>query len=786
VLSRDASGLELRADPTALAPERLLVFEVKGLVASFAAAVRNIPGLELVDEEELITEGDDSPVAYLMVPDIEALRNIESLWRRWRRGEQVAAGWRDVFALLRDLRPWGPMDRVETRAAEILSEEIHDLADEELLRLEVELVYRSDATRANQLQADFQAILVSVGGAVVSSVRLEAIAYHALLIDLPVREVKAIISRSTAGIAGLDSVMYVQPQSLSTSLEIHDDGDSEEIPSGVVEGRAILALLDGFPMSAHSALNNRVILDDQFSLESMASVEYRAHGTAMASLIVHGDLDSRGSPLPRPIHIVPVLGEREKFPDDRLIVDVIYTAIVRMREGADATSPEVVIVNLSLGNPRQPFHGRMSAWARLIDRMSYQLGILFIVSAGNATEAFGIKSYATRSQFEDASANDRAVAVLRGLGAVIGERKMLSPADTVNGITIGAYNENFSSNNGRSTSSVNVDPFGNFKMVNPSSALGPGFGLSVKPDVLFPGGREHLQVVRCNEHVEVCPAGLGRASGLKVASPPTGGVENKLGYTSGTSAAAALASRTCHRIHDALENVYGEEFMRLPHLQRAVLLKALLIHPARWPEETAALIKAVIGPPGGRHHFRQKDNIRRFLGYGIVDADSAVACASDRATFWATGTLEANKVATVAVPIPIAMAARALPHMLSATLAWFTPTLPGRKTYRVVRLQLLEPTELSKLRVGPDSDQPNVVQTKRGTVFTRRWVGASAPAITDGMSIDLTVQRDADLGATIDDPIPFGLAITLAMPGIVEIYEQVRQRLSIPTRQGLT
>src|SRR4051812_1852929 len=50
VLRRDPTGLQLRADPTALAPERLLVFELRGSISSFMAAIRNIPGLELVDE----------------------------------------------------------------------------------------------------------------------------------------------------------------------------------------------------------------------------------------------------------------------------------------------------------------------------------------------------------------------------------------------------------------------------------------------------------------------------------------------------------------------------------------------------------------------------------------------------------------------------------------------------------------------------------------------------------------------------------------------------------------
>jgi len=66
VLTRDSSGLELRADPTALAPERLLVFEVRGSISGFAGVVRKVPGLEMVDEEDIAPDEDKQPVAYLL------------------------------------------------------------------------------------------------------------------------------------------------------------------------------------------------------------------------------------------------------------------------------------------------------------------------------------------------------------------------------------------------------------------------------------------------------------------------------------------------------------------------------------------------------------------------------------------------------------------------------------------------------------------------------------------------------------------------------------------------
>ncbi len=368
MLARDASGLELRADPTALAPERLLVFEVRGSLSAFAGAIRNVSGLELVDEEELAgDEADKAPVAYLMVPDARALANIESLWRRWRSNQLVTGEtpWREVFALLRDLRPWGPQDRVRAEEADILRDIIADRAESEPVRIEVELVFRSNASTAARAERETIDAINGQGGRLVSRTRIDDIGYHALLVDLPLAAVRAIVARLPEGIVALDSVMHIRPQSVSTSIDLSDDsedgGDQPGDPPAL--GDPILAVLDGVPVARHRLLVDHITLDDQFGLEPNAPVAGRVHGTAMTSLVIHGDRNRPAVPLPRRIHVVPVLGSGDEFPADRLIVDVIYMAVRAMREGVEATAPNVIIVNLSLGNRRRPFHGQLSPWA---------------------------------------------------------------------------------------------------------------------------------------------------------------------------------------------------------------------------------------------------------------------------------------------------------------------------------------------------------------------------------------------------------------------------------------
>lgn len=782
VLARDPAALELLADPAALAPERLLVFEVRGSVAAFARAVGRIAGLELVDEEELPSDEDSAPVAYLLVPDVRALRHIESLWQIWLAGRDLPDGytpWRDVFACLRDLRPWGPNDRVQPLDASVLGEEIFGKADDELIPLEVEIVFRPNAEAAASNEASVARAIAAYRGTIVSRVRLDDIAYHAVLARLPVAAIKTIIERSPASLAGIEQIMHIRPQSVVTEIDVADVVPLTPValPPGIVND-PILAVLDGVPMAGHPLLRTHLIVEDPFGLEPTALVAQRVHGSAMASLIVHGDRNRPEPPLPRQIHCIPVLGSADRFPSDRLIVDLIYQAVLRMRGPQEPSAPHVIIVNISLGNVRRRFHGQLSPWARLLDRLAYRFGILFLVSAGNVTEEFPVRAFATGRDFEDAQEGARASAVLRALADIQADRRLLSPAETVNGLTIGGRNMDWVPPADRAFARANVNPYAALDTANPSSALGPGFADAVKPDILMPGAREHLRVVRSGGEIVVAPARASRGAGLKVAAPPAQpGVEGAEAYTNGTSAAAALASRTAHRIHDALEAEYGEEFLGLSNTQRAALLKALLVHPARWSDATAGFLKELLGPFGRGQAPRQKDNIRRFIGYGAFDLDDAVACAADRATFWAVGSLANERSVDVSVPIPAAIGGRARAHFISATLAWLTPVQPGRRAYRAVRMKLLDPVDISNLGVTAHGNQPDGNQTNRGTVYTRCWSGDRAAIVTANMMLPLRIQREPDPSATVDELVPFGLAVTVCMPGQIALYEEVRARV---------
>jgi len=138
--------------------------------------------------------------------------------------------------------------------------------------------------------------------------------------------------------------------------------------------------------------------------------------------------------------------------------------------------------------------------------------------------------------------------------------------------------------------------------------------------------------------------------------------------------------------------------------------------------------------------------------------------------------LGADRIVTIDVPIPLAIGGQARPHSLSATVAWFSPVSPGRKSYRSCRLKILKPAELDVLAISGHSWQPDENQANRGTVYSRCWSGENAPVVTPNMTIPLIVQRDPDQGAPVDEAIPFGLAVTISMPGEITLYNEARAR----------
>ena len=209
----------LREDPAGIAPERALVLEVAGSIGDFQDAARRISGLEYLGDEEAVFEPDtdfamrdnrkgregqvrdDKRVAgrlYLAMPDTRALAELVRLWDRHQAGERPARGfrpWFDLFDRLRQLRAWGPLDRVPESTIEWLADELEARTDP--VRVEIELWSYQSAERRQQSSVRFEQAVRAVGGEFLHQASIPDIAYEAALVNLPARGGSAPASNAT-------------------------------------------------------------------------------------------------------------------------------------------------------------------------------------------------------------------------------------------------------------------------------------------------------------------------------------------------------------------------------------------------------------------------------------------------------------------------------------------------------------------------------------------------------------------------------------------------------------
>lgn len=187
-----------------LAPERVVVFEVAGSVDKMANAIRSVPGLEYLGEHssEFPPDADFFMVdqrrgkrrqrrdyqlitstVYLAMPDLQALEELLGLWRRFKASKQFDRGfapWRDVFKQLKELRVWGPKDRV-TEEAILDFQLLLTAGPTSHLPVEIELWAHASASAWERARERIVSIVVESDGSVLHRSSIPEIAYEAVL-----------------------------------------------------------------------------------------------------------------------------------------------------------------------------------------------------------------------------------------------------------------------------------------------------------------------------------------------------------------------------------------------------------------------------------------------------------------------------------------------------------------------------------------------------------------------------------------------------------------------------
>jgi hypothetical protein len=507
----------------------------------------------------------------------------------------------------------------------------------------------------------------------------------------------------------------------------------------------------------------------------------------MASLILHGDLNAGEPAIDRPLYVRPIMlpgaDGRERTDGNRLVVDTVYRAVLRIKgaPGQAAAAPSVFLINLSLGDARRPFASFISPLARLLDFLSATFNVLFLVSAGNVTSPLEITGFATWTEFQAATPTARERAVLEAINAAKHERTLLSPAESLNALTIGAHHSDSLAQ--RIGVHHTVDPYEDELLPNPSSALGLGYRRMLKPDLYLPGGREHLRMRASGLGVTLAFGAPQRIYGLAAAAPDSQaqGRLNQTALSDGTSSATALATRAAHRIFATLMDADGGSvFATMPPEFYAVAVKALLLHRARWNGK-ADLLGDVCGPADRRRYLERSENVSRFMGFGVPNVADVLECAANRATLLGYGAIEPEHAHGFRVPLPGVLSGITDPRALTVTLAWFSPTRPGFKSYRRVRLEVAPLDPEAALGVRRAREQPAEQSAMKGSAFHERFTGSKAVALLDDGQLALKVWCREDDGGT-NGPTRYALAVTIEAETAIPVYDEIRQRLRVAPR----
>jgi hypothetical protein len=810
IAERPEQLLTLRDDPASIAPERAIVFETAGSLKDFYQQAKDL-GLEyLGDFEDDFAPSDDfydrkdarkqvSGRIYLAMPDVQALRELLSLWKRFTEGRNMPTGkkaWRELFSQLVDVRPWGHGDRVPPETIAYWRSKLQS-SPAAPVRFEVELWYYEQEDRRARAYQRLEQEIQALNGQIIHHSVIPDIRYDAALVDIPPARIQAILDNPDITLARVDEVMFLRPQSVAQCPGKEDlegeDGTSEIEDAGLAGQAPVAALLDGLPIQNHVRLAGRLIVDDPDDLEPSYPVNRRHHGTEMASLILHGDLNNSDGPLQRPLFVLPVMQPNEdgaeRTPSDRLLVDVIYRAVRRIKErdgDQPASAPSVVMVNFSLGDSNRPFARGMSPLGRLLDYLAYRYRILFLVSAGNILDRLTVAQFRTSAEFEDATPADRERAVLEALNSAKSQRTLYSPAEALNVLTIGAAHSG-SAFNGTLPANM-IDPFTDSELPNVVSAMGLGFRKVIKPELLFDGGRAPVRVVGTGQELIIAPVSAGaRFFGVKAASPNRIGGDRYEDYTWGTSVATALATRAGHRIHDLLlDGANGSNHSDIPAEYMALAVKALLVHGAAWGPK-GSFLDEIFEPQGIGSHFARRDDIARLLGYGVPKIDRVLDCAENRATLLGYGTIAPDSAILYRFPLPPGLDGIRAFRALTVTLAWFSPINSRHQGYRMAALDVSSAAE-EKYWVASTREpcQPTDKATMRGTVFHERRSGEQAAVFLDDGHVLLRVSCRGAAGE-LTEAIPFALAVSFEV-GIdagIQVYDEIRTRLTAPVRASI-
>lgn len=414
------------------------------------------------------------------------------------------------------------------------------------------------------------------------------------------------------------------------------------------------------------------------------------------------------------------------------------------------------IFNLSYGDHNKVYDGRhVRGLAYTLDRLTRELGVLFVVPTGNHDPADLPRD--PRRNYPDYLFDEKA--------------RLIDPAPALSVLTVGGLAKHTSTRDAQGhPRSIEDLPIAQEDQPFPLGRSGLSVGGAIKPDLVEHAG--NAAVTRTG--------GRLRHTGLGIVSTCGGFANGRLlAEDVGTSYAAPQVAHRAARLLSGLPDA------------SANLLRALLAAHARWPRACVDLLN-------GARNAEGKKKLLKLVGYGRIDEDALYRSVDQAVTLLAEDRIANDKCHFYELPIPPCFwSPGRRQREIAVALAYSPDIRTTRLDYRMSKIwyTLVKATNLDEVEQAFKKNREEGMgeinrnrwisnnDRKPGTLQVSRWEFRERPR--NGEKIFAVVTRQDNSWGTVADGVePYSLVAVLAdrENAQINLYGEVRTQLQIRTQ----
>ncbi len=697
---------------------------------------RQLPDFNLIDGLEIVSqEGHEVVLAFATAA---ALNLVEERLATLARDGRVTR--KELLFVIDAFEHWTPEDRKGSALAE------QGLPQEGLCTLDVELWPQDLPARRQSTMESFTAFAREQGAEILDRVtspsllmvRLrcsreaaeQVLRYRdARTVDLPPRWGLAV------GTVTADVNRFPQPAQPGA-----DAPRIAVLDSGLVTGQPLLA-----PAVGHA---QGYVLPHRSPDDADPW-----HGTSVAGLALYGDIEAAiegGGFIPSLFVVSGRVFNHDGDDQTEFVENAVERAVRDLHVEFGCK-----VFNLSYGDLNKVYdHGHVRGLAYTLDRLTRELGVLFVVSTGNLTlEALPHDPIAA---FPGYLLEDHA--------------RLLDPATALNAVTVGGIARH-EATRGQQVRPHLIDdrPIARAGHPFPLTRSGPSINGAIKPDFVEHAG--NLAVVQLT--------GRTTHRGLGVATTNGGfaggaAFREEIGTSFAAPAVAHRAAKLLRRVPNASHN----------------LLRALLGAHAGWPSPSVSLLN-----PNDNAEGREK--LTRLVGYGCIN-DAALEQSLDNVvTLICEEQIGNDRCQFYSVPIPDEFwDGGRRTREVTIALAYSPVVRTTRLDYRMTKLKfsLVLANDLDELSAafqhnrdegmpehGTNRSLPGKVR-QAGTLQVARWTFRQRPR---GQLYVVVTRQDATWSDVDEGLEPYALCVTIADRANVQsrLYAQIQALLRARVEQ---